>query len=304
MSSVLFPNAHEFGHSILYTYAYDAVDIEIGNNIHKWMDADGDEHSQTHFSFQLQAYGVAMTEGVATGIGQYVIDGCEGEWAYAFQKGSTPGAPLPHYFWYPWKDMSEGCTGSTCGINYFRWNMAQYGVAEGSAEWDQRLAWATIPSSNWWDGIASSAEDRYAAFVCDLMRTGSYIGHNWGPDRQHLDYLPHGNAYAIAQAIEGTEPDKSSKVYYIADVVPKDFSVDLEQLLEALVQFNQQKVLPKVGEPGFPEKNFHPSLSPISPQNLGFWMVKQGWFSFGDLNNVLRANYMEEIRRWRTASGD
>ncbi|HEX5035901.1 MAG TPA: hypothetical protein VFX30_01940, partial [bacterium] len=87
--------------------------------------------------------------------------------------------------------------------------------------------------------------------------------------------------------------------HYESDVAPKGFQIGFSQLLEAVDDFCpacEGETLPAYGEPGYLDF-WHSAHGPFSLQAIGLSLVDRGWMTESDLNNVLRANFSEEILR-------
>jgi hypothetical protein len=183
--------------------------------------------------------------------------------------------------------------------------MTQRGVSEGSEEWNQRLS--RLNALNEESGlkhrkVTSHSESHWARFFCDLLSSNTDISHLQEGVRIGL---PHTKGYVdnyfyeVASIIEGRPFDVSQLKYrhYTSDVAPKGFQIGLAQLLQTVDDFCpacEGENLPLPGEAGYLDF-WHSAHGPFSLQAIGLYMVDQGWMTENDLNNVLRANFSEEV---------
>lgn len=304
---------HEFGHSLHGVAAHlpeAYTGSDGGTTVSPYLDDQGNEvGGGMHGPNQLQPMTLAFQEGVPTALGQYLVDGCKGGWGSGMTIWLYPGATANR-----WR-VEESCSGKpACALNRFRWHMKTRGIAEGSEEWNRRynlLKSVKDPPSV--VKITSNSETRYATFACDLLSDNTDVGHLFGGERTDIDtdtnapglaagqtvYYFDNYLYHVWRALEGQEikPEDFQYRRYAEDVAPKNFKITLPQLLEAMGNFCAAcfvNNLPKMGDSSYPEA-WMSTRGQFSPQRLGLYMVARGWLTRHQLDNVLRANLMEEL---------
>jgi hypothetical protein len=294
---------HEFGHGIHFGIAppfpnWTGGKVTIFGISRR---PNGEEYGNTHWLDQIHDNRIAFVEGLATAFGEYFLHGCNAPW-----HTYVPEYPIP---WHTGGDewvMDPSCDGEDhCNYHRFRWNMIQRGVAENSPEWTARLDRlnAVNADANYFARkVTSHSESHWARFFCDLLSTNTDISHLQGGVRIGLPN-PKGYVdnyfYDVAAILEGKPFDVSQVQYrhYESNVVPKGFHIGLVQFLQAIDDFCpacEGATLPVYGEPDY--LNFwHSAHGPLSLQAIGLYMADQGWMTEDDLNNVLRANFSEEV---------
>jgi hypothetical protein len=293
--------AHEFGHGVHSTIAPSSSGSHLrhysfaGGNI----DSNGEAYYRQHQGWQHQEMGTAYIEGIATALGEALVGGCNEPWRPSYVTGGPP--PAGDETLRPYESCDDG---ARCTYHNFRWHMTQRGISERSEEWDRRQqlgqsaesAYSQASQYNLIDGsrryVTSNSESRYSLFACDLLRSGSDITHDSG-ERAGLEYLYDSYPYLMGRAHDGFEASYEVRSYD-QDVQPKTFQLSLPELLEAMEGFfDADTVLPELGDPTYPARRLSVRAD-LAPQTLGLYMVDRGWLTRDELNNVLRANYMQE----------
>jgi hypothetical protein len=308
--------AHEFGHGINESLA--PTSMVFDDFFHAGArNPDGSEYGISHQRFvpvtsdvfQQQETGEAMVEGFANSMARFLLlDGCDGNNPLFDSVGSQD---MRANMWNPTHYRScDGSPFSGCPFHNFRRQMNVRGIAEGSVEWNRRLDALTKLASDAAAGgmrrVLSTNESKTAQFFCKLLgrrpdyssMAGQVVG------RRYLDdYL-----YLVGEIVDGRSPPLRWR-RYSQDVTTARARVTLRTLLQAMSQVcsdcnNIPSPLPQ------PLWQF-PALSDganaeynarrlsihgmLSPQNLARILVNRGSVSKGQINNLLRATFMEEI---------
>ncbi|HEY2991389.1 MAG TPA: hypothetical protein VGM22_01155 [Methylomirabilota bacterium] len=291
------PLGHEFGHTIHSAFAPGSLNLlqdpSFGSSTRT---KAGVDTAGIHHDGELQEMGVAFKEGIATTIGQYLVNGCDGQRSYdqLVIRANLQG-PLSNYFS---GDASCDQTNSiTCSYLHFRWHMNQRGIAEDSQEWNRRLALLQALAQKF-NVVSSNSETRWSQFACDLLDNTSSLDQlgNLRPLTQITgrleDYLLH-----VGRILNGEAVDVDALPFtkYLVDEQPENVRLTLPQLLEAMDQFYDGAGVPlAMTDPAYPPLRLS-VRGRAAPQALGLYLVKKGWITKDQLNNVLRTNFMEEV---------
>ncbi len=306
MVSVGLP-AHEFGHSMHGTIAagsFATYDGTIFTILGPTGDIDGYHHPyDVETTLQQQESMVAYIEGFGDAMGAYFLNGCR-----MADHGWGDPDPLhnslnPAYF--------ASCDGGPgCPYGAFRYNMVSRGIAEGSALWNTRLASLTDLANQAAAAgatfVITNNELKVRAFICDLLdsdpdvsyATGQIAGRTYVPDYTWL----------AAERLDGRTPSPTFATY-ASDPGPENVTISLGTLLTAMDNFipglhAYPPIYPDVlwiapmitdGANG-PYDDVRISIhGAFSPQQLGLYLVGMGAVTHDDLNNIFRANRMEEV---------
>jgi len=286
------PYGHEFGHSIHESLAPASF---FGNNQFAGGNIDSQNQSTVylHNNAQFEDMQEAFLEGIASALGQHLVDQSKGDWTNKLVNNYLPPYINDFNSW----DIDSSCDLSAqCNYHRFRWHMTKRGITEGSSAWNARLnalkTFAAVPGTTNADFSTSNQEARFTLFARDLLASNADIGHNGGIRAGFGfidDYL-----YTIGKILDGQSYTTTYQQYQ-QDVQPKNFQVSFVQLLKAMQNFCPNcGSLPPIGDFSYPYQNLSIHAQ-ASPQSLGLYMVQQGWLTQDQLNNVLRANYMQEI---------
>lgn len=285
------PLGHEFGHSIHASLAPTSFNIESSGDGSlfgsSYQDKQGKEYSSSHNRQQVQDMHIAFLEGVPEALTRYLIDGCTSEWLNDKQQ------PPPKNSWLG--EIDPSCDDKEyCSYHQFRFQMSKRGIAEGSKGWNDRL---TILQDLKFDpNILSNNEQRFTYFLCDLLTTSSDISHAYSGKRIGRKYVSDHVAFIGRIMDTGIKENYLDYIKeYKNDVVPKSFSLSLRQVLGALDSFLPAgTILPDIGDPAYTEAQLS-IASKLSPQSFGMYLVNKKLLTKDQLNNVLRANFMEEV---------
>ncbi len=321
------PLAHEFGHTIHFAYAPSSSSMfhPISDNLFASasIDANNILHNTIHTSDQLQEMGEAFVEGIPSTLSQYLVNGCNEGWISSLE--NTPGGN-PLQTSTPW-DLDPACdpipvpanSADHCAYHHFRYHMNERKITEGSTEWNKRYnalyrLKEKFPPVGTWD--TSNNESRYTTFTCDLLATNPDITHGtYGATRAGIWYYPNYLA-TVGRILDGTVFIQGSgadeklvdangnlfeiKLQYSADVSPKTESISYLQFLNALNSFCPECETTEFPEIGYPVDVSYPDWrlstdAKLAPQTLGRYLIQQGWMSKAQIENILRANFMEEL---------
>ncbi len=263
-------------------------------------------------SIGYQEFETALSEGLASALGNYLLNGC--------RKDPSVNGFNDLFFDYatyrytddfsvnPW-NADVSCDGhhwvdSTCGFQSIRAQLsAVRGIVEGSPEWNTRIArlraLTALGISAHQGVVTSNQELRYAEFFCDLLATDVDASRATGiAGRQYLPDF----TYLVGEILNGNTPvlDNSILKTYSANAVPDIIHMSLGDLMDALQNIcpdcssHLSAPIPHYGS-DYNRSRLSVYTSPISPQNFGLYLVSHRFITRDQLNNVLRANLMEEL---------
>ncbi len=166
---------HEIGLSWIAALQPDASPMDPGfAGAGRWPDGanvDRPSYDLGHTARQTQELATAWTHGVASGLGQYLLNACE---------GATPGRRVHGGGAREWTSTWSGdgrCDDGAlgCSMHHVREGLLARGVDPGSDEAAERVAalrdLAARPELTLEPAVMSHQERRIAAMVCDLLDT-------------------------------------------------------------------------------------------------------------------------------------
>lgn len=283
---------HEFGHSVHHGLAggprrfeYDFASLMI-------RPGETAPYDWGHGGNQYQDLGASMGEGVANGIGQYLLDRCSNSDP---TRRPLVGGTDP-FRANEWNGDVACDADDGCGHHHFRFHMSKRGIAEGSAEWTnrrQRLIDLTTAATNAGHRfVTSNSEWRYGEFVCDLLDADTNVSHAVGRVAG-LTYVSDFTS-TVGKILDGETPVAVTRTFD-ADPTPEAVKVSLAQLLVGLKDMCAScDTLPTAYGADFNRLRLSAKDGMQSPRALGATMVSKGFFADAQLRNLLRSDFMED----------
>ncbi|HET6151214.1 MAG TPA: hypothetical protein VFH68_26995 [Polyangia bacterium] len=308
--------AHELGHSINDSLAPSSMYFD--DYFHAGAtNPDGSSYGVSHSPFlavagnvpQLQESGQAMVEGFGDAMARFLLlDGCNGNNPQFNDLGSPD--PLTN-MWRPaqylWCDPNRD---SGCPTHNLRRQLTARGISEGSAEWTRRtsalntLAAAAAAGGMRW--VLSNNELRAEQFYCRLLAQSPDYASMAGQVRG-LNYIDD-YSFLVSEILDGRNPTPLWR-RYASDVTSARPRVTLLQLLQAMsaVCSDCNQIPSPLPEPLWRL----PALTDgangqynalristhgrLSAQNLAGIVIANGLATRSQMNNLLRATFMEEL---------
>jgi hypothetical protein len=285
---------HEFGHAVHAGFAPNSFqqDYTFAAMV---TDANGKSWSMGHGPNQYEEMGTGITEGLASTIGNYLVNGCNGFISRYRPLGGSD--PFSANMWNGDKSCDANKSGD-CSYWHVRWHLNARGLTEGGDEWNARVsrlavlnAQAVSLGQRW---IISNNEGRISEFGCDLLDTDS--------DVSQAQSIANGLSYAddftygVGRILDGFDDPLVTKTWTTAPR-PEKVQLSLPQFLEAMQAFCPS--CPAiVGSAQWGSSYDRDRLSVHtgmhSMQHMGAYMVSRGWLTLDELSNLLRSNYMED----------
>lgn len=298
--------AHELGHSMHATLAsgsFTAADdtMSVTRTVQGVIEGFHTTYVSTG-TLQQQEMMLALTEGFADAMGAYFVDGCK-------MADRAWGDPDPQRaMWNPPAFASCDGLDPNCPYGAFRFQMIERGIAEGSPTWMNRLAaLSALTQAAEAAGainVISNSELKLRNFFCDLLDADASVGFAAGQiaGKTYVSDL----TWQAAERLDGRTPDLVFKTY-AADPPPENVQLSLGELLTAMDAFvpDLHSPSPPIPPPlwmapfvdGANQLYDDTRMSvhgQISPQALGRYLVNRGDLSLDQLNEILRANRMDE----------
>ena len=285
--------AHEFGHSIHHALAASSTtkDDDFGIRMTR---ADGSDASWGHFPAQLQENGFAFVEGVASSLGQFFLNGCNGAPpALRPQGGSNPFAGVQFS-----GDASCDAT-DPCPYRYLRAELRRRGVSdENSDAWKTRIAGlrtlATTAINAGHGNIVYNDEWRWAEFGCDVLDNDADVTH--AAATTGASYIAD-FTQAASEVLDGRSANARTARFPATPALPEDVRVTLPRFITAIAEFCPQcKELP--AGPGGADYNrlrLSASGGVQSPQAFGRHLEAMQLITHAQLRNLLRTNFMDDV---------
>ncbi len=308
---------HEFSHSIhagLAPRSIGLADYGFANFMERPLSPNASSSVETVYDYghtlnQYQEMGTAFVEGVATGMGQFIFNGCR-SWNPTKRIGGGVGRGL--FEANMWSgDLTCDQTGDGCQAHHVRYLLRTvHGLAEGSPTYNYRLKslqnltamGARIRQS----GILSNNEQRYAEFVCDLLDADSDTQFS---QTDGMEYI-HDFTAEAARVMGGIPRSSIGTRRYVGNPVPEEIQIPLVTFIQNLNTICDGSAcdftrIPDVSQTAYSNDVYSEYVrrrvsvdgSPVSPQNLATSFVNQGLIrDRNELNNLLKSNWMEELR--------
>jgi hypothetical protein len=303
--------SHEFGHSIHGGMAPVSFhsDYSFANPLRRPFDASDTrprDYDWGHGSSQYQEMGTAYTEGVASAVGQFLLNRCEGA-----NPGGRPGGgadPFPANMWLPDTscDSSDGCA-----YHHVRWHLNRRGLTETTPDWNARVdalnAMNFVAFINGMRFVTSNSEERYAGFVCDLLDTDTDV--SYAPDRivTGQQYIPDYTA-KVAQILDGvTLTSPYGITGYASGVMPETVTVSFQDLVRAMAGFcaacpgglpGNGNWAGNISRTNYIRSRLSALDGDLSPQAMARYLLTgpniQSRPALNAMQNLLRANFMED----------
>ena len=300
--------AHELGHSIHGTFAPASLVFDYGF-ANPLQDPSGALYDWGHGWGQYQEMGVSFTEGLASAIGQYLVNRCN-NWVGRSPVGGAD--PFWTNMWMP----DAGCDvdgENGCSYHHIRYMLVdQLGLQEGSSEWNERVSMLL------WLGfqgflakhrfVTSNSEGNWAQLGCDLLDDDDDVSHAEGivngPSRGYLgDYTYHAGRALLGEDVLATSMGR----WYSADPLPAETTqITLQQLLDAMQGFcgptrcgiwADRSVVPTRKDTDYPVKR----LSALSSQSIqaprAFFdhLIQQGLVTAAQRSVLLSTSFMDDV---------
>ncbi|MDQ3263452.1 MAG: hypothetical protein M3Y59_07315 [Myxococcota bacterium] len=285
--------SHEFGHSLHAALARASFNSDYGfaNPMRR---PDGTDYDWGHGGGQFQEMGVAFTEGLASGMGQYLVNRCAN-----FQSELRPASPvLPSALnmWNPLPscDLNDG---NACSSHHIRYALESRGALDGSADYGARSARLSALSSTDAPGqglVASSNEMRVAEFACDLLDSDGDISQATGRV-EGVRYLSD-FTYQVGQYLDGSTEGVLVSTYPAAPPTPESVTITFPTLVDAMGNFCPDGCpLPAGSAWGadYNQQRLRAAGGKLSPQTFGLYLEGRGALTREQLLNLLRTNFME-----------
>jgi hypothetical protein len=283
--------AHEIGHSAHGAFAGQSFTADYGfaNPLRR---ANGENYDSGHGVGQYQEMGTSMTEGLASSMGQFLVNGCEG---FVPRYRPLGGAsPFSTNMW----SGNTGCDATDgCSSHHFRYHMWKRGVEEGSKDWDERLMGLqalTFTATVYGQGrVVSNDEGRFSEFGCDLLDSDRNVDHARGRF-EGLMYMPD-FTFLVAEVLDGRLSATLPSARYGADGAGDEVQLTLPQLLDGMARFCPDcGTLPWQFGEDYNRRRVSALQGELSPQALGRFLVSEGRITDAQLRNLLASNFMED----------
>ncbi len=286
--------AHELGHAIHAAFAPASLKYDY-NFANKMIRKDGSEYSWGHGGDQYQEIGVSFVEGLANGLGQYLLNGCN-----TWNSAARPLGGVVPFSNNAWSGDTSCDNSDGCASHHFRYQMKKRGVAEGSTTYNDRLAvlqQMTQTLDTLGQGrTTSNSETRVGELICDLLDSDTSVTHAAGINGQSYveDFT-----YHVGRALDGTLTGPINAGTFTVQTygapAAETAQISLPELLSAAAGFcSGGCTLPSSYGASYNTDRLSATQGKLSPQRLVQHLVGQGWVSAADGTNVLRTNFMEE----------
>lgn len=286
--------AHEFGHSIHGALASGTMrmDGEFGVRM---LRPDGSEARWGHFPGQFQENGFAFTEGVASSLGQFFLNGCNGSLIRP-QGGVTVFAANP----WSGNNACDGATGlQMCPFHYVRAELNRRGVTDETGQtWKDRTAalralTATAVAAAHGNFVYND-EWRWAEFGCDILDTNSDVAHAAVTnDARYVRNF----TQAVGEVLDGRDANAQTARFPAAAAAPEDVEVPLPQFIAAMAAFcpSCESLPAGPGGADYNRTRLSATDGVQSPQAFGRYLESQNLITRAQLQNLLRTNLMDEL---------
>ncbi|MEQ8277141.1 MAG: hypothetical protein RMA76_31030 [Deltaproteobacteria bacterium] len=283
--------AHEFGHSIHGSLAPGSrlYHYEFGNAM---MRADGTSYDWGHYAGQYAELGVEYTEGVANGLGQYLLNACS-DWRGWAARPLGGAVPFRGNLW----SADASCDASDgCGFHHVRFHLRKRGVTEDSratSDWTKRvgrLAALTATADRWGQGVVTSNDEfRWGELTCDLLDANADIAHARITD--NATYLSNFVEH-VGEIFDGNDPTATSERFGV--VGAEDVQITLTDLIGTMRDFCAAcSTLPGPYGADYNRLRLSATKSPIGPHAFLKKLVADGKMTRAQASNLLQSNLME-----------
>ncbi len=295
--------AHEFAHSVHNaiapqsidgTYDYDFADsmmLPPGS-----MNPRGPVYTWGHGPGQYQELGAAFVEGVAAGLGQYMLNECRN----SIPARRTIGSVAPSFAFNMWSGAGPDVMNTMLApsIHHYRWFMNNRTTArEGSATYTERLARLRgLTNTTFANGhtiVKTNDEGRIGMWLCDLLDADSdisYVAALSPPLTSYSVDFTHDAWRVMSGVARNSSPTRIEP--WQGPAGPETIQLDVDEFLDSLANF-----CPTCPE-ATPGSEYGPArLSTTtgrqSPQALAKFLSAAGLTTPDAVRDSLRANFME-----------
>jgi hypothetical protein len=309
--------AHEVGHAIHAGFApsssgqFDYGFSGCPNSAPCLQRPDGTSYGWGHGANGYQELGVSFNEGLASTIGQYLLNGCENWGGKARPVGgmdpfvASPLDPsLPRDTWGNQWSGDDACDASDgCGFHGVRHQLATLrGIEEGSPEWQARVGQLVDISSTaaaiGHRFVTSNSEGRLAEFGCDLLDGNTDVSHATGQvgGSQYLEDF----TFLVGVTLDGRI---FNPPYYVrsygSDPVSEDVQLTFEQFLESMEGVCTDRwatcgVTPTAPGPAYTTRRLSTFTGDKSAHGMLEYIEDRGWATHAETSALLRSNFMED----------
>jgi hypothetical protein len=287
--------AHEFGHSVHGALAAVSFvsDYNFANLMMLPPSAPDTEkiYDWGHAPGQFQEMGVAFTEGVASSIGQYLVNDCGA--ALASRRNIGTISPFSDNQWSG--EGPDATTHTAAPIHHYRWfarNVA--GIAEPSTAFTNRLsALQTLTASAPAAAnalVKSNDEGRWGVFGCDLLDAQSDISYVAGmaPASYVVDFTH--DAWRVMTG--RNETGTPGRVEPWVAPAGENVQLTLAQFLDVTGNFCP-RCSDAVRADDYGPVRLSSRTSRQSAQTFARFVSTSGYATLDEVRDVMRANFME-----------
>jgi hypothetical protein len=285
--------SHELGHSIHGSLAGSSFrsDYNFANPL---MRSDGKKYDWGHGFDQYQEMGTAFVEGIASSLGQYLLNGCGNSIGTMRGVGGAGGgvAFLTNLWSAVGTDSADGEP-----LHHTRWQLRGVrSLGEPSAAFTTRRdAGRALARNAWLEGhrlTTSNNEARWAEFGCDLMDGDSSVDYvkTLAPSAYVDDFS--------ALVWETHQGDNDGGTYTVVDyVAPKGEKVNLalRQVVNAMDGFcpTCPTMTTDQTKAAYKKDRLAASTALQSPSRFAQYFIDLKVATAEKMRDVLRANFME-----------
>jgi hypothetical protein len=286
---------HEFGHSIHATLAGGTMTRDGAFGI-TMLRPDGTEYSWGHFPGQFQENGFAFVEGVASALGQFLLNECGG--AVAAQRPAGGVVPFAGNPWSGDTACDDTAPGNMCAFHYVRAELRRRGVGDPNSQaWKDRTAalrsLTAVAVAAGHGNVTYNNEWRWAGFGCDILDADTNVTH--AAATNNAQYVRN-FTQAVGEVLDGRSVSAETARFPATAAAPEDVRVPLPRFIAAMAAFCPSCAALPAGPSGeaYNRDRLSASQGAQSPQAFGRYLESQGLLTRAQLRNLLRTNFMDD----------